>query len=328
MTERMRRYGYLLSYYLRSRLGRKTPLLGGIKVTHACNLTCMHCPFWKKKADSLSFAQVVSSLRTLYQWGVRILIIEGGEPFLWREGERDIRDIVREAKRLFFSVGMTTNGTFPIEVDSDIVWVSIDGLKETHDRIRGRTFEKTIANIEASSHPRIYAHITINSLNWREVPDLVTFLSSKVKAITIQFHYPYDERGEKLFLPFDRRREVLDDLIQLKKQGFPVADSYACLEALKDNRWRCHPWMIASVEPNGKIIHGCYVKDRGTISCERCGFAAHTEISLAYSGVVESILVGNKIFQPLSFPRSNVEESKSQTSRSRRAERQRISLRS
>ena len=257
----------------------------------------MHCPFWKRKTDSLSFAQAISALKTLYQWGVRILIVEGGEPFLWRDGERGIKDIVREAKRLFFSVGVTTNGTFPMELDSDILWVSIDGLKETHDRIRGQTFEKIIAHIQTSSHPRIYAHITINSLNWKEVPDLVVFLSSKVKGITIQFHYPYDDIGEKLFLPLDRRREVLDNLIQLKRRGLPLVDSYACLEALKDNRWKCHPWMIASVDPSGRTIHGCYVKDRGIISCERCGFAAHTEISLAYSGVVESFLVGNKIFQ-------------------------------
>jgi hypothetical protein len=54
--------------------------------------------------------------------------------------------------------------------------------------------------------------------------------------------------------------------------------------------------MIASVDPDGKITHGCYVQNRGEISCERCGFSAHTEISLAYGGVIESILVGSKIF--------------------------------
>ncbi len=153
-----------------------------------------------------------------------------------------------------------------------------------------------MANIEASSHPRIYAHTTINSLNWKEIPDLVQFLSHKVKGITIQFHYPYRAVDEELFLPFDERREVLDDLISLKRQGFPIADSYACLEALKDNRWTCRPWMIASVDPDGKLVHGCYLRGRGEISCERCGFSAHTEISLAYNGVIEAILVGKELF--------------------------------
>ncbi len=291
------RHAYFVSHYIQSRLGRKKPLLGGIKVTHACNLKCRHCPFWKKQGGALSFAQVQSSLEALYQRGVRILIIEGGEPFPWKDGEYDLGSIVSEARKLFFSVGVTTNGTFPIEVDANIVWVSIDGLKETHDSIRGETFEGIIGNIENSSHPKIYAHITINSLNWKEVPDLVRFLSSRVKGITIQFHYPYGSGEEDMSLSFDRRREVLDDLIELKKQGLPLADSYACLKALKDNRWKCRPWMIASVEPDGRLTEGCYVKDRGAISCEKCGFAAHTEISLAYNGVVEAILVGDRIFR-------------------------------
>ncbi len=294
--EPIRRYGYFLSYYLGSLVGRKRPLLGGMKLTHNCNLTCIHCPFWKRNKTSLSFPQAVSSLRTLHEWGVRIIIIEGGEPFLWEDGHHRLGDIVREARKLFFSVGVTTNGTFPIEIDSDIVWVSIDGMKETHDRIRGRSFERIMANIAASSHPTVYAHITINSLNCEEIPQLVEFLAPRVKGITIQFHYPYEGLDEDLFLSFDQRRALLDDLIRLKRRGLPLADSYACLKALKDNRWKCRPWMIASVDPNGKLTQGCYVKDRGEISCERCGFSAHTEISLAYSGVLESIQLGTRIF--------------------------------
>lgn len=299
MIDQLKNCGYLVFYYLRTRFGKKRPLLGGIKVTHACNLACIHCPFWKRKSGSLSFDQAVSSMKTLHQWGVRIMIIEGGEPFLWRDGGHDLRDLVAEAKKLFFSVGVTTNGTFPIDIDSDNVWVSIDGLAENHDRIRGESFQKVIANIESSSHPNVYAHITINSLNWKELPELVRFLSPRVRGITIQFHYPYEE-DDKLFLPFSERRIVLDNLISLKKEGFPIADSYACLKALKNNRWKCHPWMIASIDPDGKLTHGCYVKDRGKIACEKCGFAAHTEISLAYSAVPEALWVGSKIFHQLS----------------------------
>jgi MoaA/NifB/PqqE/SkfB family radical SAM enzyme len=172
-------------------------------------------------------------LRTLHDRGVRILIIEGGEPFLWRDGEYDLQSVVAQARKLFFSVGVTTNGTFPIEIDSDIVWVSIDGLQETHDRLRGKSFQRIVANIEATSHPRVYAHITVNSLNWQEIPQLVEYLSLKVEGITVQFYYPYQEIEEELYLPSDQRRQVLDSLIELKGQGFPLANSYACLEAVR-----------------------------------------------------------------------------------------------
>ena len=295
-AEQTKRYGYLLGYYLRSLVGKKKPLLGGIKLTHDCNLACTHCPFRRRKGTSLSFAQVTASLQALYDWGVRIMIVEGGEPFLWRDGEYDLGDVVAEAKKLFFCVCVTTNGTFPIETDADVVWISVDGLKETHDRIRGKSFDRIMTHIEASSHLKIYAHITVNTLNWQQVPALVEYLSPRVRGITVQFHYPYQEVDRELFLPFDKRREVLDNLIDMKRRGLPVANSYACLRALKGTRWRCRPWMIASVDPNGARMQGCYVKGRGEIACQSCGFSAHTELSLAYNGVIESILVGNRIF--------------------------------
>ncbi len=268
--------------------------MGGIKITNRCNLKCIPCPFWKKDKRSLSYKAVINSLKKLHEYGVRILIIEGGEPFIWKDKKYNIRDIVKKARELFFTVGITTNGTQPIDINSDIVWVSIDGLKKTHNRIRGKSFDRVMANIKNSLHLRIYAHITINSLNWKEIPELVKFLSGKIKGITIQFHYPYDD-NDRLFLSFEKRGQVLDNLINLKKEGYPVLDSHACLKALKNNKWKCRPWMIASVEPDGKITRGCYLTNRTEISCEKCGFAAHTEISLAYNGSIGAILAGNRI---------------------------------
>jgi MoaA/NifB/PqqE/SkfB family radical SAM enzyme len=289
-------FRYLIQYYFETLLLKKKPILGGIKLSHDCNLSCLHCHFWKQKGSSLSFENAVGVLRAMYKLGVRIMIFEGGEPFLWRDGQYDIRSITDEAKKLFFNVGITTNGTLPIKIGTDIVWVSVDGLRETHNRIRGDCFDSVMANIESSSHPNIFAHVTINTLNYQEIPRLVEFLSPKVKGITIQFHYPFEKDEDELFLPFEKRESVLEDLIGLKKAGFPIAVSYTCLNRLKDNHWRCRPWMIASADPDGKISNGCYVKGRGNIACEKCGFAVHAEISLAYRGVFGSIKSGRRIF--------------------------------
>ena len=272
--------------------------MAGIKITHQCNLRCRHCPFWKKEKDTFSFSRLKDSLKTLYDIGVRLVIIEGGEPFLWRDGGYSIKDAVGEAKKLFFSVGLTTNGTFPLDIDSDTLWVSIDGLKETHNYIRGESFDKIILNIENSSHPNIYTHTTINKLNQAEIPELVRFFSEKVKGLTFQFYYPYNKDEDGLLLTDRERKNVLAELIRLKEDGFPIANSYVCLQALQDNEWKCHSWMIASVEPDGKITQGCYVKGRGEVSCKKCGFSAHTEISLAYDGAIEAIRVGKEVLWP------------------------------
>jgi MoaA/NifB/PqqE/SkfB family radical SAM enzyme len=286
------------TYYVRCRfLNKKRPILAGFKITGRCNLSCIHCPFWKRPAPvPLTFNQVKELLLGLYRAGIRILIIEGGEPFLWKDGQHTIHDVVGTARSLFLSVGITTNGTFPLQVNANTIWVSIDGLRDTHDRIRDNSFDTVVKNIDNSRHPNIFANITINSINAAEIPDLVKFLKGKIKGITIQFHYPYDN-DNALTLSFDERIDVLDRLIELKQEGYPIADSYRALEALKHNSWNCRDWMLANVDPDGTVNLGCYVRGRGDIQCARCGFAAHTEISLAYRWHVPSILAGRKIFR-------------------------------
>lgn len=248
----------------------------------------------------MTYLQIKEIMNNLYAMGVRIFLIEGGEPLLWRDGDYTVREVIREAKKLFFSVGITTNGILPLEgIKADTVWVSLDGLKDTHNYIRGaEIFDKIIDNINRSSHPNINVNITISAVNWQEIPELVKFLADKVKGVTIQFYYPYEE-DEEFVLPFEKRKIVLDNLIRLKKEGFPIANSFSALKALKNDKWtkRCTDWMIVSVEPDGQIDQGCYVKNRGVVRCDLCGFSTHTEISLAYQLKIEPILVGKKIFR-------------------------------
>jgi hypothetical protein len=54
--------------------------------------------------------------------------------------------------------------------------------------------------------------------------------------------------------------------------------------------------MIASVDPSGSLTQGCYVKNRGEIACEQCGFSAHTEISLAYRWRLGPLWTAYRIF--------------------------------
>ncbi|MGA1823763.1 MAG: radical SAM protein [bacterium] len=279
-------------------LGKRYPLLAGYKITHKCNLTCGHCPFWKENRPQLALAEIKSLFKKLHAWGIRILLMEGGEPFLWRDGDYTLQDIVNEGKKYFYCVGLTSNGTLPLEIDCNTLWVSIDGLEETHNRIRNKKiFTTVMENIKNCTHPNLYANTTINNVNYKEIPDIIRFMADKVKGITFQFYYPY-EKNDEFYLPFDKRRKVLDEIMELKQEGFPVANSFAGLCALKGTRWtkRCFDWMVASIEPDGAISQGCYVKNRGHVRCDVCGFSTHAELSLAYDLSIASILIGRKIF--------------------------------
>lgn len=277
-------------------LGRRRPLLAGFKITHRCNCRCVACPFWHKPDGDISFGAAVEAFDRLRAAGVKLLILEGGEPFLWRDGARGLDDLVDEARRRFVRVGITTNGSFPLESRADVLWVSIDGLEATHDRLRGAgSFRRAVAHLEASRHPRLYANVTINRANADELPDLLRFLSERVRGITLQFYYPY-EGTEDLWLEAGRRRAVLAQLIALKRAGIPLLDSTAALKHLRGNTWRCHPWLIASIDPDGTVTQGCYLLNRAAVACQSCGFAAHVEMSLSYDLHPAAILAGMRVF--------------------------------
>lgn len=295
---KLKQLGYIFSYFTNAKfLGRKSPILGGIKITHHCNLKCRQCPYWQRHKEQLTFQQCIEIMDTMYQDGVRLLIFEGGEPFLWQDGEYNIHDLVSEAKKRFFNVGITTNGTFPLDIDTDVVWVSIDGLRKTHNFLRSNSYDALMKNVQTSSHKNLFANITFNKYNYNQVTELVKAISSFFKGITIQFFFPYDESDKSLMLSWEERKKVLLELIELKKAGFPIADSYTALDALIDNKWSCKPWMLANADPDGQINHGCYLLNRSTKNdpCAVCGFAAHTEISLAYNLHIDAVLAGRKI---------------------------------
>lgn len=290
---RAAQFAYIARNYL---LSRNKPFLASFKVTYRCNLRCQQCPFFCLEEPDLTFAQAAQILGQLYRRGNRMVIFEGGEPMLWHDGQYRIDDLVRLARERFFAVGLTTNGTLPLDVAADVVWVSLDGLEETHNRLRGADiFARVMANLEATNHPRVLAHITANAVNAEEIPALIRFLKGKVKGITLQFYYPYN-RQDALFLDFGRRAALIDEVIQLKRAGYPVLNSNAALRALKANTWTCRDWLIDNADPDGRLQQGCYLKGRADIDCGRCGFSPHTEISLACQGNLSAIKAGLRIF--------------------------------
>ena len=289
-------YLYFLTHNLRSRLlGERRPLLAGVKLTHRCNLCCPACPFWRRPGPDIPFQKALAALEALHRAGARLVIFEGGEPFLWRDGERTVEDLVRACRGRFFATGISTNGTLPLETSADVVWVSLDGPREVHDRYRGESYDRIMENVARSRHPRILANVTINRLNCEHIPQLVRNLRGLVRGITVQFAYPYADSAD-VTVPLEARQRVLDELIALKRQGYPLLDSYGVLERLKENTWRCHDWLIANVEPDGRINYGCYLRGRGEIDCRRCGFAAHAELSRAYDWDPAAILCGRRVF--------------------------------
>lgn len=219
---------------------------------------------------------------------------------LWkdREYKKDIKDALSFAKKYFFYTAITTNGTIDYsDIDSDIIFVSIESIKESYGKIRGTSLPKVLGNIINTRHKKIIINITINSLTVNDVIETIKYLNDDVYGFTFQFFYPYDNTDERLKLAPVQRKEILEKIIIAKKQGFKILDSYAALKRMADNNWKCADYLVSSVEADGKIHHGCYLKGRTTnISCKDCGFFAHCELSLAFRLNPGALLAAKRIF--------------------------------
>jgi heme d1 biosynthesis radical SAM protein NirJ len=123
-----------------------------------CNLTCLHCYSISADIDfpgELSTEEVFRVMDDLKAFRVPALILSGGEPLL----RKDIFEIAGRARRLGFSVALSTNGTLIDEAlakriaDAGFgyVGISLDGLQETHDKFRRKekSFEKSLAALRA-----------------------------------------------------------------------------------------------------------------------------------------------------------------------------------
>jgi MoaA/NifB/PqqE/SkfB family radical SAM enzyme len=281
--------------------GQKIPLLASFKLTYRCNLACLACPFHLRAGDEsshMSWPLATASLDALQRLGTLIVVFEGGEPFLWRDGQYNLHDVIDYAKKRFPRVAITTNGTFPLDVPADILWVSIDGLKESHDRLRSDSFDQVWSNLRNARLGRLLVHFTVNRENRHDIRPLLEKLK-EIKAfggMTVQLFYPYGQGEAPLALSDEERRTVLEEVIAMKKNGLPILNSAGSLRAMIGNDWRCHDDILINVDPNGVITQGCYVKSRGQINCQACGFSPVSEASGALDFLPGSLLAGWTIF--------------------------------
>ena len=113
------------------------------EITLACNLHCQHCGSraGKRRPGELTTEQALEVVESLARLGTREITLIGGEAFL----RKDWTEIVRAIRSHGIYCAMQTGGWAftPRRLEDGIaaglqgVGVSIDGLREMHDRVRG-----------------------------------------------------------------------------------------------------------------------------------------------------------------------------------------------
>lgn len=295
----MKKLIYLAFWFFRARfLGRKKPLQTVLFISDQCNLRCRHCTVYKAENPTVkSYEQIRKELEYSYGQGSRFVDFEGGEPMLWRDGRRDINDLIRLARQIgFYSTTVTTNAQLPFAgCAADSMWVSLDGVGSFHEDIRGAgTFARLEKNIAASGQSRLSVNMVVNSRNYTSVADTIRYVKENphLHSISINFHTPYPGT-ESLFLDWHLRRQVIDTVIRMKKSGYPIMNSVSGLRLMKHNRFPKQCWVTNFIQADGTRLTECAGKTAGV--CDRCGLCMAGEMRSVFTFRPDTIFAGLRL---------------------------------
>jgi len=179
------RASYLPRVWMGSQISAKylpatvRPLSAHLKLTENCQAKCISCDYWKSRwQDGLDTNRAVELLNEIGAAGIHSLRFTGGEPLL----RRDLFDILERAQTsLFKQIVLQTNGLLIKKLHREInaspihrVAVSVDGLKDSNDRIRGIRgyFDLGMEGIRLLRGKEVVLSVTLNRISARELESL------------------------------------------------------------------------------------------------------------------------------------------------------------
>ncbi len=252
-----------VNYRLRTIAGTRLaahcrPITITILLTERCNARCVHCDIWKNRGKEVapSVDQWKTTMRDLRRWlGPVHVAFSGGEALLMPFAA----EVVSYASRVGLLVEHLTHGFWldqsRIEKmalgDPWRVTISCDGIGATHDKIRGREhfFEAVETTIQTLLRLRrekklgytIRLKTVIMSHNLHDVANIARYAQAHDLEVFYQpveqnYNTPEDLRWFEHSdnWPADRERAVavVEELIELKRQGLPIANSVHQLEVM------------------------------------------------------------------------------------------------
>ncbi|WP_022778865.1 radical SAM protein [Butyrivibrio sp. AE3009] len=269
---------------------KKDPILGTVIITDRCNLKCKHCSVNNITAVMHPFEQIKKEMQQLFDLGVKILFFCGGETFIWRDGDRTIKDLVREAKAMgFLIVNVVTNGTFPIDLpEADLILLSLDGDRERHNAVRGDTYDTIMENIRNATSDNICFYMAVNQINKDAIREVCRTArdTKNVRAVSFNFHTPYPDTRD-LALSKEDKKKCCDVIAEMMDEGVPVFNLKSAFPYLINNSFPTPCYQCLVIE-NGKIsVCGRCIDVPGL--CEECGYFFVAEYTLLFSGKLKVI---------------------------------------
>ena len=234
-----------LRVYLKLKLKIPPPIFVAWDITYKCNLNCFFCDRQTLYRDhvnkdlGLSKAEMV--VDNLADADVMTLGITGGEPLL----RNDLEELAKYAKDKGLIVTLSTNGTLVTRsraqrlVNSfQSISVSLDGLSDTHDIVRGKkgAYDKAIQGLKhLTTNPRACAigvNFVLNKLNFQELRKVF----DTVKNIGVDYFFIQPVIGSSSWvIPKDAINRSIKQILEMKSNyRRHISQSYYFINHISD----------------------------------------------------------------------------------------------
>ena len=249
-----------------------------LELTLRCNEHCFHCGS-RCGSDSIDgmpaekYLEVLQDVKDNIPGKLPQLCLTGGEPLL----RSDLFDLMGRGKELGFRYSMTSNGTLITQEKARLlrenglrtISVSIDGLPDTHDRLRGLpgAYRMALQGIEnllsEGSLKSVQITTVLNHGNIHELPELYQiFEKMDIDSWRVVGLEPIGRALEspELMLTPEDTRYMLDFIRERRMEEMPV--SYGCSHFLgfgyerevRDWYFLCNAGVyVASVMADGSV---------------------------------------------------------------------------
>lgn len=183
------------------------PRLAVWELTLACDQKCIHCGSraGAARADELTTEECIDLVRQLRALGVGEVTLLGGEVYL----RPDFVLVVRAIREAGMACAITTGARMltreriaaMTEAGVSSVNISIDGMRETHDRLRGVTgsWDRAFAAISDLRAAGVAVHVNtqINRLSMADLDPLLHELhAAGIRGWQLQITAPFGNAGD------------------------------------------------------------------------------------------------------------------------------------
>ncbi|MGL5126458.1 MAG: radical SAM protein [Fusobacteriaceae bacterium] len=243
-------------------------------ITESCLGRCKHC-YMQEKEKELSKEEILKILSNLEEFeknqnfAINNFAITGGDPLLSKNFEFILSELKKRGKNISIMGTPDTISEKSIEIlkkyDIENIQLSLDGLEETHDYMRGKgSFKKTLIQAKFLQESGIKVNImfTVTNNNYIElIPLMSVIVENQIDSFSFDFLCPIGEGKNLSVIAPEESYKLLNNYLN-EKERFErdgtktfFHEKSSLLRLVRETRGEYSTFSTKSTQ----VVSGCYV---------------------------------------------------------------------